>query len=148
MIQMFVTSFLLIVISGFLGTKVFIHVLRLPRVLLVPLIVALTAVGVYSINNSMFDLWMMLCFGLLGYAMERLSFPLAPAVLGLILGSMAEESMRLQLLISQNDWTVFLTRPISAVIAALTALVLLFPIVRGYVDRRRLQREASANVAR
>jgi putative tricarboxylic transport membrane protein len=147
MIQMFMTSFLLIVIGGFLGTKVFIHVLRLPRVLLVPLIVALTGVGVYSINNSMFDLWMMLAFGMVGYAMERLSFPLAPAVLGLILGSMAEESMRLQLLISQDDWSVFLTRPISALIAVLTALVLLFPIVRGYFDRRRLQREASANPA-
>ncbi|WP_370196952.1 tripartite tricarboxylate transporter permease [Aurantimonas sp.] len=137
MIQMFVTSALLMFIGGIIGTRVFIHVLRLPRVLLVPLIAGLTAVGVYSINNSMFDLYMMLGFGLLGYAMERLDFPLAPAVLGLILGPMAEENMRLALLISQNDWLVFVTRPISVTIAVLTLLVLAFPIIRDMIARRR-----------
>jgi len=137
MIQMFVTSALLMFIGGIIGTRVFIHVLRLPRVLLVPLIAGLTAVGVYSINNSMFDLYMMLGFGLLGYAMERLDFPLAPAVLGLILGPMAEENMRLALLISQNDWLVFVTRPISVTIAVLTLLVLAFPIIRDILARRR-----------
>ncbi|MCW7543604.1 tripartite tricarboxylate transporter permease [Aurantimonas litoralis] len=137
MIQMFVTSALLMFIGGIIGTRVFIHVLRLPRVLLVPLIAGLTAVGVYSINNSMFDLYMMLGFGLLGYAMERLDFPLAPAVLGLILGPMAEENMRLALLISQNDWLVFITRPISVTIAVLTLLVLAFPIIRDMLARRR-----------
>ena len=137
MIQMFVTSALLMFIGGIIGTRVFIHVLRLPRVLLVPLIAGLTAVGVYSINNSMFDLYMMLGFGLLGYAMERLDFPLAPAVLGLILGPMAEENMRLALLISQNDWLVFVTRPISITIAVLTLLVLAFPIIRDMIARRR-----------
>ncbi|MFY0735148.1 tripartite tricarboxylate transporter permease [Aurantimonas sp. NFXS3] len=137
MIQMFVTSALLMFIGGIIGTRVFIHVLRLPRVLLVPLIAGLTAVGVYSINNSMFDLYMMLGFGLLGYAMERLDFPLAPAVLGLILGPMAEENMRLALLISQNDWLVFVTRPISVTIAVLTLLVLAFPIIRDMLARRR-----------
>ncbi|WP_366657671.1 tripartite tricarboxylate transporter permease [Fodinicurvata sp. EGI_FJ10296] len=143
MIQMFATSFLLIVIGGFLGAKVFVHLLRLPRVMLVPLIVGLTAVGVYSINNNMFDLYMMFAFGMLGYAMERLDFPLAPAVLGLILGSMSEENMRLALLISQGDWTVFFTRPISLTIAILTAVVLLFPVVRTIRDRRREAREAA-----
>ncbi|WP_420394019.1 tripartite tricarboxylate transporter permease [Acuticoccus sp.] len=137
MIQMFLTSLLLLLIGGIIGTRIFIHVLRLPRVLLVSLIAGLTAVGVYSINNSMFDLWMMLGFGLVGYAMERLDFPLAPAVLGLILGPMAEENMRLALLIGQNDWTMFVTRPISLTIAVLTVLVLAFPLVRDALSRRR-----------
>ena len=137
MIQMFFTSAMLILLGGLIGTRVFIHVLRLPRVLLVPLIVGLTAVGVYSINNSLFDLYMMLGFGLLGYAMERLDFPLAPAVLGLILGPMAEENMRLALLIAQNDWSVFVTRPISIGIAVLTLLVLAFPIIRESLAKRR-----------
>ncbi|WP_226575983.1 tripartite tricarboxylate transporter permease [Acuticoccus sediminis] len=144
MIQMFFTSLLLILIGGVIGTRVFIHVLRLPRVLLVPLIAGLTAVGVYSINNSMFDLYMMLGFGLLGYAMERLDFPLAPAVLGLILGPMAEENMRLALLISQNGWLVFVTRPISLGIAALTVLVLAFPIVRDSIAKRRTAHAAAS----
>nr|WP_211110042.1 tripartite tricarboxylate transporter permease [Acuticoccus mangrovi] len=143
MIQMFLTSLLLIFIGGMIGTRVFAHVLRLPRVLLVPLITALTAVGVYSINNSMFDLYMMLAFGMLGYAMERLDFPLAPAVLGLILGPMAEENMRLAILISQNDWSVFITRPISLIIATLTVLVLLFPVIRGFFDKRKAARASA-----
>src|SRR5690606_6375330 len=81
MIQMLVTSILLIPFGGLLATRLFSQVLRLPRVMLAPLIIGLTVVGVYCINNSIFDLYMMLCFGLVGYCMEKLKFPLAPAVL-------------------------------------------------------------------
>ncbi len=131
MIQMFFTAFLLMIIGSYLGARVFVQVLRIPRILLAPMILGLVDVGVYSINNSIFDVWMLLLFGLVGYAMERLDFPLAPAVLGLILGGLAESQVRLALLISQGDATVLFTRPISMVIIGLTLLVLAVPVVRA-----------------
>src|SRR5690606_10205390 len=125
MIQMLVTSILLIPFGGLLATRLFSQVLRLPRVMLAPLIIGLTVVGVYCINNSIFDLYMMLCFGLVGYCMEKLKFPLAPAVLGLILGGMAETNLRLTMLISGDDWRALVQNTISQIIIALVVVVLL-----------------------
>jgi putative tricarboxylic transport membrane protein len=85
----------------------------------------------------------MVVLGGLGWVLARYGIKPSPIVLGLILGSMSEENMRLALLISQGDWTVFFTRPISLTIAILTAVVLLFPVVRTIRDRRREAREAA-----
>src|SRR5690606_33420225 len=130
------TSALLIPLGGLLATRMFSQVLRLPRVVLAPLIMALTVVGVYCINNSIFDLYMMFCFGLIGYSMEKLEFPLAPAVLGLILGPMAETNLRLSLLIGQGDWSILVVHSISQIIIAMTVLVLCYPLLRLWLDRR------------
>ena len=136
MIQMLVTSILLIPFGGLLATRLFSQVLRLPRVMLAPLIIGLTVVGVYCINNSIFDLYMMLCFGLVGYCMEKLKFPLAPAVLGLILGGMAETNLRLTMLISGDDWRALVQNTISQIIIALVVVVLLYPVVRTLMANR------------
>jgi len=136
MIQMLVTSILLIPFGGLLATRLFSQVLRLPRVMLAPLIIGLTVVGVYCINNSIFDLYMMLCFGLVGYCMEKLKFPLAPAVLGLILGGMAETNLRLTMLISGDDWRALVQNTISQIIIALIVVVLLYPVIRAVMARR------------
>jgi putative tricarboxylic transport membrane protein len=142
MIQMFLTSVLVFVFGGIIASRIFAQALRLPQVMLAPLIVGLMIVGVYSVNNSMFDLYVMMLFGLVGYAMEKLDFPLAPAVLGLILGSMAEESLRLSMLIARGDYSYLFTRPISQILIVLVLLVLAYPVVRAWQERRKAARAA------
>jgi putative tricarboxylic transport membrane protein len=82
-------------------------------------------IGAYSINSSVFDIWVMLGFGVIGYLLRKLDFPLAPAVLGLILGPQLEKSLRTSLEMSAGDFSIFLTRPITAVLLALSVIVLL-----------------------
>ena len=104
-------------------------------VLLVPAILILMCVGVYVINGRMVDLWVMLGAGLAGYFLEKVNVPLAPIILGMILGPMAEQSIRRALLISRGDPTELFTRPLSAVLAVLTLLIVIWPLIR--VLRRR-----------
>ena len=141
MIQMFLTSVLVFVFGGIIASRIFAQALRLPQVMLAPLIVGLMIVGVYSVNNSMFDLYVMVCFGLVGYAMEKLRFPLAPAVLGLILGSMAEINLRLALVISRGDYGILFRNTISQIVIVLVVLVLLYPVYRAWQDRRKRSAE-------
>jgi putative tricarboxylic transport membrane protein len=80
--------------------------------------------GAYSINQSVFDIWLMLIFGIIGYLLRKLDFPIAPAILGLILGPQLEKSLRTSLEMSAGDFTIFLTRPITAVLLLLSVTVL------------------------
>ena len=133
MIQMLLTSAIMIPLGGAFATNLFAQVLRLPRALLLGMILALSVIGVYSVQNSCFDIFLMFLFGLLGYVMERTGIPIAPAALGLILGPLIEKNLRISLLIGLGDWTILFTRPISIVIAVLIALVILFPFVKKHV---------------
>ncbi|MGE5095252.1 MAG: hypothetical protein ACM3SO_08940, partial [Betaproteobacteria bacterium] len=76
------------------------------------------------------DLWMIVAFGIVGYLFERFRFPIAPMVLGCILGPVAENSFMTSMIAYKNDWTVFFTRPISGVIMVMTVLALAFPLLR------------------
>jgi len=136
MIQMFLTSVMVFLFGGLVASRIFAQALRLPQVMLAPMIVGLMIVGVYSVNNSMFDLYVMMIFGVVGYVMEKMDFPLAPAVLGLILGNMAEINLRLALLISRGDVGELFTRPVSQIIIALVVLVLIYPIYTSWRGRR------------
>lgn len=126
MLTMLVTSGMMFVI-GKLGARVYVNVLRIPRTILGPMILALTVVGIYAIHNSVFEVVMMLCFGVVGFAMERLSIPTAPAVLAVILGQIAEENLRRSLLISGDDFWYLLQGPISIVLVVLTCIALVSP---------------------
>lgn len=136
MMEMLITSVLIFALGGAVATRVFAQFQRLPGVLLVPAILILMCVGVYVINGRAVDLWVMLAAGLIGYFLEKLDVPLAPIILGMILGPMAEQSVRRALLISRGDATELLTRPISAVLAVATVLVILWPLIKA-VRRRR-----------
>ncbi|MDO5642393.1 MAG: tripartite tricarboxylate transporter permease, partial [Paracoccus sp. (in: a-proteobacteria)] len=107
-----------------------VNVLRMPPRLLGPMILGLTTIGVYAINNSMFDVWLMLGFGLLGYGMEKLDIPTAPAVLAVILGPLAESSLRRALLISGGDFGYLFSSAITWVLIVMTLGVLLYPLVQ------------------
>ncbi|MEW6046813.1 MAG: tripartite tricarboxylate transporter permease [Bacillota bacterium] len=128
MIGMLLTN-VLFMLMGFYGARFFAQLLRVPSTLIAPLIVALSAIGTYSLNNSMWDVYAMLAFGLLGYVMQKLRIPVAPAVLAVILGPMAEYELRRALLIAASPLEIF-TRPISAVLAVLTVLSLVIPVIR------------------
>jgi len=135
-LQMMITSVLLFALGGMVATRIFAQVLRVPQVMLAPMIVALMCLGLYTVNNSQFELFMMIGFGIFGYVLIKMQFPLPPMILGVILGGMAEQNMRTALLISRGDWWHLLASPISKGIAALVVLVLLVPLFRLLRNRR------------
>ena len=102
-----------------------------------PLIVTISAVGVYTTDNNIFDMWVMLIFGIIGYLMRKLQFPAAPVVLGLVLGPMMERSLRQSLTISHGNPMIFLTRPISAALVTVAMISIFAPLMRGVMDWRR-----------
>jgi putative tricarboxylic transport membrane protein len=115
---------LLILNLPFVG--LFVNILRIPYSYLYPSILAFATVGVYAVNNSVIDLWIMAGAGLVGYVLRKLEFELAPIILGLVLAPMLELSFRQSLAMSAGDYTIFVTRPISAVmlLVGLTLLLL------------------------
>ena len=117
---------------------VFAQLLRLPVHILYPLIFGISIVGVYTVSGSLFDLSMLMAFGLLGYLMRKLDYPAAPMVLGLVLGDAMERALRQSLMMSQGDLMILVGRPISAVMLGLALLVLLVPVF-GRLNRLRLQ---------
>ena len=111
-----------------------VSLLRVPYRLLFPAIVALCCVGAYTVSNSLFDVWLVLLFGLVGYLFIKIGVEPAPLVLGFVLGPMLEEHFRRAMLISSGDMTVFVTRPISAVLLAIAVVLLaalLSPAIRA-----------------
>jgi putative tricarboxylic transport membrane protein len=106
----------------------FAQVLRLPAHVLYPLILGMSIVGVYSVSGSMFDLVLLLVFGLAGYAMRKLDYPAAPLILGVALGSGMERALRQSLMMSGGSLSILVSRPISAVILSLAVLVLSIPL--------------------
>jgi TctA family transporter len=117
---------------------IWVSLLRVPYNLLFPAIVVFCAIGAYSTNNSFFDVWLMLGFGLVGYFFLKVGVEPAPFVLGFVLGPMLEENFRRAMLISSGDPTVFIERPISAVLLACSVLLLAALLLPAF----RRQREA------
>ena len=108
-----------ILIYGLVLTKLLVQVLRVPQHLIVPIIFVLCTVGAFAISGRLFDVQVMLVFGLVGFALRHWGYPMAPLVLGIVLGDLLEKNLRRALLLSDGDLTPFFTRPISAVFAAL-----------------------------
>lgn len=107
---------------------VWVRLLAVPYHLLYPAVMVLVCIGVFSINNSTFDVWIVAIFGTVGYVMRLLDFPPAPLLLGYVLGPLMEENVRRALLISRGDFMVFLERPISATFITITVVLLLWAI--------------------
>ena len=85
----------------------FAAILRMPFSIIAPVIIVICAIGAYTVHSSMFDVWLMLVFGVIGYVFKKLDYPLAPLVLALVLGDRAEDSFRQSMLVSQGDMTIF-----------------------------------------
>ena len=116
---------------------IWVKVLKIPYWLLYPAILVLAIVGVYSVRSSLFDVWLLALFGLLGYAFRKLAVPAAPMLMAFVLGPMAENALRQSLVLSRNSPLIFVQRPISAVILAVAVLLTLTVAIGG--GRRRLR---------
>jgi putative tricarboxylic transport membrane protein len=108
----------------------FAQILRLPVYILFPIILGISIVGAYGASGRLFDLGLLVAFGLLGYAMGKLRYPTAPLILGFVLGDSMERALRQSLMMSQGDMTTFVERPISAIMLGLAVLILLSPLLR------------------
>jgi putative tricarboxylic transport membrane protein len=133
--SMYVGNLLLLVLNLPL-VGVFVQLLRVRIGILGPLAVLVTMCGVYSLNNSVGDMWIVLVFGLLGYLMRKTGFEPGPMVLAFVLGVILERSVRQSLILSGGELTIFLTRPVSAVLVVLVAGVL---VIEAFLAMRSLR---------
>ncbi len=125
--------FSLLINIGFIPA--FIWVLKMPFTILAPIIFILCIVGGFVPTLDMHDVWLMLIFGLVGYMMRKLNYPMAPAVLAIVLGPLAEPALRQSLLISGGSFSIFFTRPFAAVIMALALVLLFLPVFKIFYDK-------------
>jgi putative tricarboxylic transport membrane protein len=134
--SMYVGNILLLIMSIPL-VGLFVRILRVRPAILAPITVLITLIGVYTVNNSVFDIVLVIVFGALGYLMKKFGFDPGPLVLAFVLGSLLEDSFRRSLLIFDGDPTTFFTRPISGTLLVIFLLVAFGPILRSALPRRR-----------
>jgi putative tricarboxylic transport membrane protein len=125
--SMYIGNVMLLVLNLPL-VPLFAQVLRTPGFVLYPLILGISIVGVYSVSGSLFDVALLVAFGLLGYLMRKLDYPAAPLILGVVLGGAMERALRQSLMMSQGDLSILAARPISAAMLSLALLILLIPL--------------------
>lgn len=139
---LFIVNFMILLFSKpFIA--LFTRLLNVPYSALGPIIIMCCIVGTYSVRNSMFDVWLMLGFGVLGFLLEKIRFPLVSIILGLVLGPIAESELRRALAMSQGDMTIFFTRPISATLIAISCLLLAAAILVPLRKRARAKAATS-----
>jgi TctA family transporter len=126
---LFILANLIMIPLGILCIKVAKRILKVPREILMPMILLFCVVGTFAINNAVFELGVMLVAGILAYVLEANKFPTAPAILGVVLGGMLEENFITSMIKSNGDLTAFVARPIALVLAILTALVWFAPLL-------------------
>ena len=110
----------------------FAQVLRTPVHILYPVILGVAVVGVFSTSGSLFDVWLVAGFGLLGYLMRKLDYPSAPLILGLVLGGALERALRQSLMMSEGSLSILVSRPVSALMLSLAVLILLIPLFNKF----------------
>jgi putative tricarboxylic transport membrane protein len=113
-----------------LGIRVFLQLTRLPYSVFSAAILILCVIGAFGLNNNVDELYMMFVFGIIGYFMRKRNYPVAPAVLGLVLGDLAELSLRRSLLLSLGDPLIFVTRPISAILMCVAVISIVYPLLK------------------
>jgi putative tricarboxylic transport membrane protein len=126
-----------IFVFGLLLVRPLLKVLQIPREIIMPIVFVLCVIGSYAIAQRLFDVWTMLGFGIVGFVLRRYNYPMAPFVLGIVLGDLLDKNLRRGLVLSDGDLTPFFTRPISAVLAAICIATILmnFGAVRRTAGR-------------
>lgn len=133
----FLLANVLMGIIGMLIARQVVKISVVPMTILCPVILALSLIGAYAIRLNVFDVYVMLGFGLIGYFMRKFGFATAPIVLGMILGPMAEESWRQATVLFRGDFvSYFMSRPISIVLAVLTIVSLFFPLFVKVINKK------------
>lgn len=135
---MMVYATLAIGIFGIALTPLFIKVLKIPRAWLMPVVFVLCVIGPYALTQRIFDIWVMVAFGIIGFLLRQMKYPVAPLVLGIILGDLLDKSLRRGLILSDGDITAFFTRPLSlgfAVVIAFSIALSVGPVRRAIAAR-------------
>lgn len=133
----FILANIIMIPLGILMIRLATRVLRAPRASIMPVILMLCAMGAFATGNNLFAILLVGFFGVLGYIMERNGYPVAALVLGIVMGSMVEQSFVTSLIKSDNSLLPFFERPISAVLATITLAALLWPVAAWLIRRRR-----------
>ena len=142
--SMYIGNLMLLILSIPL-VGLFVRILRVRGAILAPITALITILGVYTINNSTFDIFLMVVFGVIGYLMKKAGFDPGPMVLAFVLGSIIESSTRRSLLIFGGDPSGFVTRPISGTILAIFVLLVALPMIRHIVKSSRAKKNDDAD---
>lgn len=134
--SLFVANVVVLIIC-LIGTPLLASIMRIPWGLLTPIIVIACFVGTYVMRNLMFDVWVTLAFGLVGYGMKKLNYPLAPLAVALVLGNMTERALRQSLIMGDGSFGIFFTRPISAIVLSIAFILFLLPAIKFGISRAK-----------
>ncbi|WP_261131045.1 tripartite tricarboxylate transporter permease [Bacillus sp. Marseille-Q3570] len=145
-LSFFISAIFMLIIQSF-GIKFFLRINDVPMHYLIPVVIILCALGSFAINNRVFDIWVLLLFGIVGYLMKLGNFSLPAFILGVILGPLTEENLRIAIT-TNSDLTLFITRPISGVLLLLTVLSILYAIITDIRYNKRIQTTDSTGVPR
>ncbi len=137
----FILAQLLMLPLGWMAIRIARRILRIPASVLMPLILMFCIVGSFAINNSLFGVIVMLVAGVMGFYMERWGFPVAPTILGVVLGTMLEENFFSSLVKADGNFLVFFERPIAGALGAATLLIWLWPVLKASVRKASGRRE-------
>lgn len=132
----FIIANFVMLAMGLSGVRIFARIVRIPRPILVPIVILMCIIGSYAINGNYLDILVMFIAGIIGYMMIKGEFPLSPIVLAMILGPMAEGNLRRSLVMSHGDYSIFLSHPIAATFIVIAILSLLWPIVKNLLHKR------------
>lgn len=138
--SMFIGNFVLLILNMPL-VKVFAKIIQTPKKYLLPIIIAISFFGVYAVQYTTFDLYLLLACGVLGYLLSKNDYPVAPIVLALVLGPMIENNMRRALTISNGDWSIFVTSPLSLVFLIIAAAWIIVPLILKVTGRKVIVNE-------
>ena len=134
--SMYIGNFVLLLLN-LPFVPLFANILRIPKRILLPLVILFCITGMYTVNNSVFDIWMMLLFGGLGFIMRKWAYEGAPLLLALVLGQKLEVAFRQSLMISHGDFGIFIDRPVSLIFLLATILFLVVPAFRLLFKKRK-----------
>jgi putative tricarboxylic transport membrane protein len=115
----------------------FAAILRIPFAVVAPVIMVICAIGAFTVHNAIFDVWMMIVFGIMGYVFKKLNYPLAPLVLAIVLGDRAEASFRQAMLVSQGDMSIFFSTPLVGGLTGLALFLLFWPMLSALLARMK-----------
>jgi putative tricarboxylic transport membrane protein len=131
-------------ILGLLMVKTLVKVLLIPRSKLMPIVFSLCVIGAFALSSRLYDVSLMVAFGLLGFALRKMEYPMAPLVLGIILGDILDKNMRRALILSGGNLAPFFTRPISLLLFSITLLVIIsrLPVTEKFFKSLKEKRQA------
>jgi putative tricarboxylic transport membrane protein len=124
---------------GYFAIKLLVRVLEFPEAVVSAFVVMFCFIGAFAARNNLSDLYVIAAFGILGFLFERFRFPIAPLVLGAILGPLAENTFMTTMISFGNDWTVFFTRPVAGTVMALSLVALGIPAIRHLKAQRKIE---------